>query len=463
MATAHIISLSPSQNARGVRVTGLTQESADKASTLLMQNHAKYHVYFNEAGLHNHIVHHMLSLYALGATPDELQAGYDLNQQYQLPAIKLSDSEINLNDPVIFRQCLGESKYYQEFIAFFQSEISRKGVPDVVNEFVFKRDEAADDMLLRMFSGFLHPILHLGFGLEFDQPCIVAESLAQAAIHDSWPEKILLPAEKLSLASSAPRETTLIELQASIRADPVVSTAVQWSDPPNKVTHGLVPRALNELLPHLARYVVSSSELAKKTAEMIHAGIYMLATSQQPQKPPMFDFFLMHSANLSYFFTIFLDLTWISTENKCRLLEWKARMDLTIYAATRTPVPYPSRIHCYVPKQPGGWGSIYARVRKYKDDGHTSKLIRSVRCGEIVSKPYIGSPGFELSQGVFLKIAHMVMDSVDKINELRAPDALYRMYKAGGVDDEVIKVITRWVRWCGFEQAWLYVPSRSNL
>lgn len=35
---------------------------------------------------------------------------------------------------------------------------------------------------LLKFTGFLHPLIHLGFGVEFDQPAIVAEALAQAAV-----------------------------------------------------------------------------------------------------------------------------------------------------------------------------------------------------------------------------------------------------------------------------------------
>ena len=30
--------------------------------------------------------------------------------------------------------------------------------------------------------GFLHPIIHLGFGIEFNQPAIIAEALAQYVI-----------------------------------------------------------------------------------------------------------------------------------------------------------------------------------------------------------------------------------------------------------------------------------------
>ena len=56
---------------------------------------------------------------------------------------------------------------------------------EVLNEYLFKKDGRADDMLVPMFAGLLHPIIHLGFGVEFEQPIIMAEALAQAPVHDN--------------------------------------------------------------------------------------------------------------------------------------------------------------------------------------------------------------------------------------------------------------------------------------
>ena len=39
---------------------------------------------------------------------------------------------------------------------FFQDEIAEKGVPEVVNEYLFKGDELTDDILARMNSGMSH-------------------------------------------------------------------------------------------------------------------------------------------------------------------------------------------------------------------------------------------------------------------------------------------------------------------
>jgi hypothetical protein len=102
----------------------------------------------------DHIVHHLLTLWALGATPSEIQAEYDLNKSYQLLTPRNAASvSVKLKDLDFFNECLGNPKFYGDFLKFFQDEIAEKGVPDVVNEYVFKGDERADSVLVRMHSG----------------------------------------------------------------------------------------------------------------------------------------------------------------------------------------------------------------------------------------------------------------------------------------------------------------------
>ncbi len=58
-----------------------------------------------------------------------------------------------MHDPSRFKQYLGDEARYHDFLVFFQSEIDKKGWEAVLNEYVFQRDERADDMLVRMFMG----------------------------------------------------------------------------------------------------------------------------------------------------------------------------------------------------------------------------------------------------------------------------------------------------------------------
>src|SRR5437762_8236436 len=83
--------------------------------------------------------------------------------------------------------------------------------------------------------GFLHPLIHLGFGVEFAQPAIIAETLAQAAVHSNWIGDFLLPAEKAAGSIGKPSKKTLASLLDEIRADKKLSTAAEWNDRNKKI------------------------------------------------------------------------------------------------------------------------------------------------------------------------------------------------------------------------------------
>lgn len=128
--------------------------------------------------------------------------------------------------------------------------------------------------------GFLHPLIHLGFGIEFRQPAIIAEALAQAAVHLDWEGKYLLAVEK---AATEPSTKTMVELLEEIRADKKLSTAAHWSDG-NKIRDGLLQRAPEETMKYAKQWTVSPGELDEKTAEMTNASVYFTAAAQRPPK-----------------------------------------------------------------------------------------------------------------------------------------------------------------------------------
>jgi hypothetical protein len=221
----------------------------------------------------NHIVHHLLTLFALKATPEELRRGYNDNKYYQRPPADLKKEIVDdMHDSERFKTYLGKEQYYHDFLQYFEEEISKKGWETVLNDELFKGDARSDDLLARLFGGFLHPIIHLGFGVEFRQPALIAEALAQAAVHDGWMKPFFLDAESAAKASGAkPQDTkAIVDLLDDIRADKKLSSAAHWSDG-NKIRDGILKRAPDEMLNYASAYVISESDLEEKTAEMINA------------------------------------------------------------------------------------------------------------------------------------------------------------------------------------------------
>lgn len=174
----------------------------------------------------------------------------------------------NMYDYKGYQEYLGNEKHYHNFLVFFEREIDKKGYETVINEYCLKGDERANDMLVRMFMGFLHPIIHLGFGVEFKQPAIIAEALAQAAVHGSWLNYFLLSAEKA--AQTTERGKNMVNLLDDIRADKKLSTAAQWEDN-NKIRDGIMVRAPEEMIGYASQWKVAPGELVKTNAEMTNA------------------------------------------------------------------------------------------------------------------------------------------------------------------------------------------------
>ncbi|KKK21810.1 hypothetical protein P175DRAFT_0544167 [Aspergillus ochraceoroseus IBT 24754] len=462
--TPYNIQLSASDTPGRTHVEGLTQESADRVSELLMINYARYHTLFDAVGFHNHTVHHLLTLYALGATPDEIRAMYDLNKGYQaLVQYRPVSTVLQLKDRSFFQQCLGDLSYYDSYVRFFQDEIAQRGIPDVVNEYLFQGDEISDDILGRMHSGFLHPMIHLGCALEFNQPLLVAEALAAGCVHDDWPHSFLFPVEKHMRAAPETPVKSMLDIMDELYQDATIRNAVQMSDPLNKISDGLLAKVCKQLIPYLAQYRVqpTAEELEKQTMDMVHTCAYMIGAAQYPGKVEALDFVLLHTLTLSIFYPTFMTQDWITNENKARLLHFKAWGDLVMYAGCGCPTLYPQRITEYVPKRPShGWKELAHRASVYGDDGHICKVVRGLLHAERLPDP---RPGFPLQKGDFLKIAHLGLDSVERMLEpgqYKVPDKIRKeVGDEMGQDEEIIRVMVRWVRWCGVDGAWNEFPD----
>lgn len=441
MATAAHVELTPA-TAGVYHAAAITQESAKTSSELLQKNHDDHHIYTNTSGFHNHIAHHLLTFFALGATPEQIQRAFDNNkgaQRHQLPVNKRNVR--SMADPAEFKRFLGKEQYFHDFEIFFRKEIEEKGWQDVLNKQLFAGDEHSERLLTRMFAGFYHPIIHLGFGVEFEQPAIIVEALAQAAIHDDWDAEFLLAAEKKAKNSNT-KSKSMIKLLKECRANEKIRSSPHWEDG-NKVRDGVLVRAPNEMIELASQWRVSPEDLEKKTAEMIDANAFFAGAAQMPPKQVKFDFFYMHCVNCSIFFDTFLKQEWLSDENKCQLLEWKGRFDLALYASRGSPELCQIEIAGYEPKQKNdGWAEIIKRANAFEDDGHAPKFIRALAHGEAFCKKFEAQyrEDFPVQGEMWLKLGHMAIDSVEG-------------YHPEG----------SWIRNCGFPKAWEEVPERSRL
>ncbi|RDW58255.1 oxidoreductase AflY [Coleophoma cylindrospora] len=449
------IQLSPDNSPGYIHAGGLTEESASKTSELLTINHTAYHTRWKQT-FHR-------------ASPSEIQDMWEYNESYQTPIERedvAASRPLDLKDAVTFENCLGDNDRYADFVRFFRDEIAEKGVPAFIKEYLLKGDERANDIFSRMYTDLVHPMIHLGCALEFNQPSLIAEAFAGACVHQNWPKQFLMPAEEYSRTHPDVPSKSLLQIYDGLHNDPAIKSGVREDDPFNKIPDGFLKRVTaDQLAPYLAQFQVKPEpeDLEHKLIEMMQTCAYELGAAQRPGKREAIDFVTLHSVTLSVFYPAILAQDWLSNHDKARLLEAKARVDAVMYAGTGSPALYPARVQNYMPQRPGdGWPELFHRSIVYRDEGHAAKLIRSLWSLEQLSDP---APDFPIAKKDFLKIAHLSMDSIerafDETDGHKMPKHVAEtVAKNIGVGGEMVSNnMTRWVFYGGLDKAWEIIPE----
>ncbi|KAK7047450.1 hypothetical protein VNI00_006681 [Paramarasmius palmivorus] len=173
------------------RIAGVTPEATQKLRDLLKLNHENWHIFYDAVGRHDHMTHHLIALWSLGADANVLQAAYDLHVVLQVPVGGENAESITKEN--VFDH-LGDRMYYKAYMDFFTEVVRERGPVATIEEYVFSdkanfestnKDGKHPEMLNRFHGGLLHAIIHVGYGVEFGIPGMVVEGLAQTAVNEA--------------------------------------------------------------------------------------------------------------------------------------------------------------------------------------------------------------------------------------------------------------------------------------
>lgn len=102
----------------------------------------------------NHIVHCILTIHALGATPEEMQKVYDREASYQKRRYPIDENIIeSLADRATFEDHLSQQPHYSNHLLFSQREIEAKGVKATLEEHLFANDEHSNRLFALTYNG----------------------------------------------------------------------------------------------------------------------------------------------------------------------------------------------------------------------------------------------------------------------------------------------------------------------
>jgi hypothetical protein len=369
--------------------------SAEVTRDLLQKNHEKWHMYFRDVAGHNHIPHAVLTTLAMGGGPQELRRAYDDGEDIQRPMPRVDPEAVKeMADPAKFRARMQTLDEYPNFLAFFKNEMAAANGDwrSIISKHCFTRTPLADLMLAQLFEGLYHPIIHMGFGVEFELPPLVAEGLAQASSHDPmYIDVFFQKAEQLAQSGAVPRKA-LVTLYHEARANTAICTAARLPDGPWRVRDGVLGRALDDMVQLAAQFQVrpTTEDVERATAEMISCAAWACAAAHKPGKERKIDFFLMHCVTSSIFVSVLNRQDWIGLEDKARIVEWKTRLDLVWYAASAAPELRDEYLTEYEPTLSKGmdWKELYRAMNQHHDDGHVAKFVRAIKNGEEASAPF---------------------------------------------------------------------------
>ncbi|EFX00863.1 hypothetical protein CMQ_1944 [Grosmannia clavigera kw1407] len=358
----------------------------------------------------------------MGGNAKDLKRAFEDNDHQQIP--------IPPTDPAIvaemkrsegFVKYLRSQENYNNYLKFFETEVETHGCKGVLCQYLFASTPVAKAMFVQLYEGLYHPLIHIGFGIEFDQPAIVAEGLAQAASHTSGNiSNYFARCDELA-QSEGVRSTPLRELYRNVRASDKIRTAVQLQQGPNRIRDGLMPNAMEELAVIAAQFRVGRDNLdwERGLIESTSCAAYNAAAAQRESKATKLDFFSMHAVTSSIFLSLLVRQSWIANENKAKLIEWKGRLDLAWYASSRAPQLDLHFITSYQPtiSKDMNWHTLYEAIVNSHDDGHVAKFVRALYNAETEMRDFVSRVGresitsFPIQGDLWFRAAQMCLDS----------------------------------------------------
>ncbi|KAF7346761.1 hypothetical protein MSAN_01814600 [Mycena sanguinolenta] len=281
----------------GLMNSASTHSAAKVLEELLHRDYVTHHCFFNDRGFHNHLPHHLVAAYDMGASPALMRLIYEDSAPILLPIDRQGEDITEKN----WTARLGEPKAYGSYLAFFVEEIKGKGIEETMRKYVMAPEANGNGslMLARFLGGALHPFLQVGFGAEFGQDYMVAAGLAMAAVTSSETSGFVLDKPSgLPEISTTAKGVTLLDLLREVYDSDILKPILPYEPDAflstrfKKFTAN--PDRGTELARIYAKWSIDTSltgaaaeqEFANKAEECLWQATLLLAATGRPNHAP---------------------------------------------------------------------------------------------------------------------------------------------------------------------------------
>ncbi|KAI8578368.1 hypothetical protein K450DRAFT_176406 [Umbelopsis ramanniana AG] len=385
-------SLFSTKHAYSFSLPGITLESRKVLEELLLDNHKKYHIFFNVKQFHNHNPHILLAAAALGASPEALRKIYDIHITYQKPLIAPKYEITDQN----FTDYLFEDEAYSSYLAFFDKKLETMSIEEVFTSYAIK-----EAVLDNLFAGLFHPLIHFCYGLEFSQKLVAAEGLAMACVHGQ--DKGFRVQELNDMEYMHLQGKSINDILEDIRNDPVLKRSRKYDPTTDGFGNISSPEESKSLLKHIAQWQIyvsfppsqafsnlilaDAEDIDAKIKELYIASVDIYAASQRPGKKPLLDFYLIHLLTSVYFVQILLPS--LHVKDQAKLLRAYFAKFAQWYAARGSPKFDRAVIYNYQstsPAKENPWFEVWDMGIKNMDF-HVVKVVRALSMADEMFSP----------------------------------------------------------------------------
>ncbi|KAG0306368.1 hypothetical protein BGZ99_001787 [Dissophora globulifera] len=379
----------PSKNI-SLALPGITNLARETVSDLLEENHKKHHCFFNEKGFHDHLVHGVLASYSLGASPERLRAIYNTHAVEQRPIGAVLKSFTHAN----WKSEVGKREFYASYLEFFRHEVPKLGRVEAIVKYAFDAD-----MIGRTFSGLFHPLIHLGYGVEFGIDAVVAEGLAILAVTYTviMTPFVVAPATTVErvttkiahqLSVSEPSSpNTIVDILSALREDRELDDVTSYPQAYKAVDVIKNEVAASKVQKFLSGWNIeeNSQDIDLKTKELYKACVLAVGGTGLRNGKVKQDFFLMHALTSVLFVHKLAHA--LPPAHAVSCLKSHLGATLAYYISRGRPRVDVDALLNYHGKQPldasNPWLSIVKRAIDI-DEVHVTKVVRSCAFGDLL-------------------------------------------------------------------------------
>ncbi|KAI8149016.1 hypothetical protein BJV82DRAFT_205259 [Fennellomyces sp. T-0311] len=367
---------------------------------LIDRNHKEHDIFLTKGGKHNHFIHQYLAAYSLGASMEKLQSIYDGHASILIPIV--SDGQDITEET--YRKEIGNRDAYGSYLKFFEGEVEKHGMLHAIRYWIFK-----DDMLARTLAGAYHPLIHIGYAIEFDLPSVAAEGLAMAACT----EDVLVPVIDLNEQSMREKHyrgtSTIQELVRDIKTDATFDGIIDDLKVIDRLPLILGnPNAASKLREYLADWKFIDPESSLQ--ELFTSCVLIYGASGIREQGIKFSFFLVHAlTSVHALYTILPQLNPVQAE---LLLRGHLVETLTCYISQGRPTLRIDLLRQYEspqkPEDANPWMDVINRTLSV-NECHITKAIRALALGQVIYRDSL--------EDLWIKVAQMTVDVIGPTTE----------------------------------------------